>query len=201
MPSQSQTNANRKNSQQSTGPRTPEGRARSSRNSTIHGLTGKSPILPGEDPADLLALADQYRTGLHPDGQVEEDLVERMAIATYRLRRILRIEAGYFDYRVRACPVPELHNRNGVTDPLAWAFQLDCTQRNVLDRLNRYESRIQREYSRCLADLQKLQKMRQKEIVETNSKSKTTPVPPTPSGDSDVPQEPPPAPPTPAPAP
>jgi len=201
MPSESQTNSNRKNAQRSTGPRTETGKSRSARNSTVHGLTGASPILPGEDPADLQALTDQYRAGLHPDGKVEDDLVVRMAVATYRIQRIVRIETGYLDYRVRACPVPELHNRNGVTDPLVWAFQLDCTQHNVIERLNRYESRVQRDYSRCLADLQKLQKMRQKEIVETNSKSKTTPVPPTPSGDSDVPQEPPPAPPTPAPAP
>ncbi|MGC9948689.1 MAG: hypothetical protein ABSF64_20165 [Bryobacteraceae bacterium] len=200
MPSQSQTNANRKNSQQSTGPRTAAGKARSARNSTVHGLTGASPILPGEDPADLQALTDQYRVDLHPAGQVEDDLVARLAVATYRLRRILRIEAGYLDYRVRACPVPEIHNRDGVTDPLAWAFQLDCTQHNVLDHLNRYESRIQRDYSRCLRDLHTLQAARQKISVETKPKSKATPVPPTSSGNSDVPQEPTPAPPTPAPA-
>ena len=66
MATESQTDANRKNSQKSSGPRSSEGKARSSRNSTIHGLTGKSPILPGEDPADLLALVESYRADLHP---------------------------------------------------------------------------------------------------------------------------------------
>src|ERR1017187_4696069 len=98
---------NRKNSKKSSGPRTAEGKARSSRNSTVHGLTGKSPILPGEDPADLLDLAERYHADLKPDGAVEEDLVERMAVATYRLRRIARIEVGYFDLRLRYHPMPE----------------------------------------------------------------------------------------------
>jgi len=190
MSTESQTNANRKNSQQSTGPRTADGKARSSRNSTVHGLTGKSPILPGEDPADLLELAESYRDSLKPNGQVEEDLVERMAIATYRLRRIVRIELGYFDLRLRYQSVPQQFNKDGSADPLAWAYHVDCCERSVLDRLSRYETRIQREYSRCLKDLQTLQAARKKEIVQTNPKSKVTPVHPTPSGDSDTGGEP-----------
>jgi hypothetical protein len=126
MSSKSQTNANRTNAKESTNPRTGyplgQGKARSSRNSTVHGLTGKSPILPGENPADLLDLAGRYRTGLHPDRQVEEDLVERMAIATYRLRRIARIEVGYFDLRLRYQSVPEQINQDGRADPLAFAY-------------------------------------------------------------------------------
>src|ERR1017187_6328241 len=92
MSTEPKTNANRDNSKKSSGPRTAEGKARSSRNSPVHGLTAKSPILPGEDPADLLDLAERYHADLKPDGAVEEDLVERMAIATYCLRRIARIE-------------------------------------------------------------------------------------------------------------
>jgi hypothetical protein len=186
MSPEPQTNSNRKNSAKSTGPRTAEGKARSSRNSTVHGLTGKSPVLPGEDPAGLRSLAVQYRDELHPKGQVEEDLVERMAVAAYRLRRIARIEAGFLDLRLRIQPVPAQYNQDGRADPLAWAFLTD--HKGVLDRLGRYESRIQREYTRCLADLQKLQAARKKEIVETNPKSKVTPVHPTPSGHSEVPQ-------------
>jgi Group II intron, maturase-specific domain len=42
----------------------------------IHGLTGKSPFLPGEDPAALRDLAESYRAGFQPAGQVAEDLIE-----------------------------------------------------------------------------------------------------------------------------
>src|ERR1022692_1099351 len=206
MSSKSQTNANRTNAKESTNPRTGyplgQGKARSSRNSTVHGLTGKFPILPGENPADLLDLAGRYRTGLHPDGQVEEDLVERMAIATYRLRRIARIEVGYFDFHLSYIPMPEKYNQDGYADLLAWAFQVDSHGEGcALEKLHRYESRIQRDYSRCLKDLQTLQAARKKEIVQTNPKRKVTPLHPTPSGDSDTPEQPASDAPSPAPAP
>src|ERR1017187_9610162 len=156
MSSKSQTNANRTNAKESTNPRTGyplgQGKARSSRNSTVHGLTGKPPILPGENPADLLDLAGRYRTGLHPDEQVEEDLVERMAIATYRLRRIASIEVGYFDLRLRYQSVPEQINQDGRADPLAFAYHYDCSEDQVFDRLSRYESRIHGDYSPCLKE-------------------------------------------------
>jgi len=201
MSTESQTEANRKNSQKSSGPRSSEGKARSSRNSTVHGLTGKSPILPGEDPADLLELAENYRADLHPHGQTEEDLVERMAVAQYRLRRIARIEVGYFDLRLRFKTLPEEYNTDGLGDLLAWAYHVDCNEGKVLDHLSRYESRIQRDYSRCLKDLQALQAARKKEIVQTNPKSKVNPPKPTSSGDSDTPEQPAGDAPTPAPAP
>ena len=190
MSTESKTNANRDNSKKSSGPRTAEGKARSSRNSTVHGLTGKSPILPGEDPADLLDLAERYHADLKPDGAVEEDLVERMAVATYRLRRIARIEVGYFDLRLRYHPMPEQLNKDGRTDPLAFAYHFDCSEEQVFDRLSRYESRIQRDYSRCLKDLQTLQNARKKEIIQTNPKRKVTPLHPAPSGDSDTSEQP-----------
>ena len=186
MSTESQVHSNRINAQKSSGPRTPAGKARSSRNSTIHGLTGKSPVLPGEDPDDLRALASQYCDDLHPIGQAEADLVERMASATYRLRRVVRIETGLFDLRLRAEPVREGINLDGRADPLAWAFLTDRS--STLERLGRYESRLQREYDRCLANLQKLQAKRQKETVKTNPKSKVTPIHPTPSAEPEVPE-------------
>ena len=50
------------NAKKSTGPNTPEGKARSSKNALKHGLLARDAVLPGEDPADfdrqLTALED-----------------------------------------------------------------------------------------------------------------------------------------------
>src|ERR1017187_65188 len=83
-------------------------------------------------------------------------------------------------------PDAEQLNKDGPADPLAFAYHFDCSEHQVLDRLSRYESRIQRDYSRCLKDLQALQAARKNEINQTNPKKIVTPVHPAPSGDSDT---------------
>jgi hypothetical protein len=53
MISDKQLEANRKNATLSTGPRTADGRAVSSRNAVTHGLLSAMVLLPSEDPAHL----------------------------------------------------------------------------------------------------------------------------------------------------
>src|ERR1017187_7509532 len=95
-----------------------------------------------------------------------------------------------YSLRLRYNPMPEQLNQDHRADPLAFAYHFDCSEEQVFDCLSRYASRIQRDYSRCLKDLQTLQAARKKEIIQTNPKSKVTPAPPTPSGDSDPPEQP-----------
>src|SRR5687767_2004550 len=51
--------ANRRNARLSTGPRTPEGKARSSGNARSHGLFSKVAVLPDEDPAEYAKLLSE----------------------------------------------------------------------------------------------------------------------------------------------
>jgi hypothetical protein len=96
--------ANRENARRSTGPRTVEGKGRSSRNAVTHGLTSQASILPGEDPAELHELAEEMEQGLRPRGGGQRRLVERIVSLTWRLRRIATAEETmYFvDERDRA---------------------------------------------------------------------------------------------------
>ena len=56
-PTEAQVNANRENAKKSTGPRTAEGKAASSRNRLLHGLRANKHILVDEDdPEDFLIL-------------------------------------------------------------------------------------------------------------------------------------------------
>lgn len=90
--------ANQENSKRSTGPRTPQGKARSSQNARKHGLTGVVPIFDGEGKEDVQAF-EKTRRGLYeywqPVGWQEEKLVESIAAAYWRLNRADRYEAGF----------------------------------------------------------------------------------------------------------
>src|SRR5579884_3766674 len=51
-------------------------------------------LLEGEDPAEWRALRTQIERTLEPEGAIEEILVERIAGAAWRLRRLMRVEAS-----------------------------------------------------------------------------------------------------------
>ena len=85
--------ANRANAEKSTGPKSEEGKIRSSRNSFKHGLYSKQLVLPGEDPAALDQLKADLRAEHQPINETEEILVNDLAEQYWRLRRARRLEA------------------------------------------------------------------------------------------------------------
>lgn len=84
----SKPEAARANGAKSRGPATPEGRAKSSRNSLRHGLSAKSVLLPAESHEPFQLLLDAHIQQFHPASPVEMDLVEAMAVTRWRLRRL-----------------------------------------------------------------------------------------------------------------
>jgi hypothetical protein len=94
---QERTERNRRNASHSTGPRTPEGKRRSSMNAVKHGLYAKSPLVRGEDPAAFEALRKGFLNDLCPFGTVEYEIAEDAADAAWRKRRYRRIEAEIFE--------------------------------------------------------------------------------------------------------
>lgn len=89
--------ANRANSQNSTGPSTPEGKQRSASNSLRHGLTAKTPLLPAEDPQAYQDFCRAYIDDLQPAGALERQLAEKMADMEWRLKRCRHIEQSILD--------------------------------------------------------------------------------------------------------
>ncbi len=96
--SPAQLTANRKNALQSTGPRTPAGKAKVGANALKHGLLAREAvILRGdgkEDPTEFAALLEDLVAAVAPEGPLEEMLVERIAVCYWRLRRACRCEVG-----------------------------------------------------------------------------------------------------------
>src|SRR6516164_4834001 len=99
--SQKRIDANRRNAQKSTGPRTPEGKSRSRFNGLKHGLTAKVPVIPGEDAAVYQERLDAIIESCAPQNQVELELLGRLAAATnWSLDRAARAEAAQISQRV-----------------------------------------------------------------------------------------------------
>ena len=72
MATSAQIAANQANAQLSTGPRSDDGKERSSRNSTRHGMCSKDlVILPGEED-EFAGLLEGLSNELAPEGQIEE---------------------------------------------------------------------------------------------------------------------------------
>ena len=96
MTTQKQIAANRRNSRKSTGPSTRAGKAASKLNAMKHGLLAEHVVVRGEDPAEFASFYESLVDEFLPQGPLEEQLVERVAVCGWRLRRIYRIEAGIF---------------------------------------------------------------------------------------------------------
>ena len=94
MTSEAQQKANRTNAESSTGPRTPEGKARAARNSVKRGLFAARDLVLPEEQAEY----DELRTDLEaetlPATVMERTLAMEILHATWRLRRCALTEAG-----------------------------------------------------------------------------------------------------------
>ena len=68
--------ANRRNAQKSTGPRTEEGKKRSSLNAVTLGLRAETLVLLDEDPQGLADRKEAWRASLLPQDDVERNAVD-----------------------------------------------------------------------------------------------------------------------------
>ena len=147
-----QADANRKNAQRSTGPRSDVGKAAVRLNAMTHGLLAQQAVLPDEDAAAFAEFASRLRANLQPVGELEELHVELMTAAVWRLRRWLRIEVELF----HEDPLDVIIGGEGIGP----AFKRDSFGANAFSKLSRYEAGIERSFYRALHELQRLQTAR-----------------------------------------
>lgn len=77
-----------------TGPRTEQGKQRTSRNAMKHGIFSKVILLNNESRAEYEELLGGMRETLDPKGTLEDVLVERLAITVWRQRREVLAECA-----------------------------------------------------------------------------------------------------------
>ena len=104
MSTQAQIDANRRNAQKSTGPKTEEGKATVARNAIKHGLFCQHLILPGESEEELETLRQGIYKRLRPADELEKLYVERVVMAAWKIRRLLANESAMYENPREWCP-------------------------------------------------------------------------------------------------
>ena len=132
--------ANDANARLSTGPTTPDGKARSAQNARKHGLTAKDLIIGPEDREEFNDLLAGFEADVAPQGTLQQSLFDQLVAAAWNLRRIRRIETEICS---RASTYGDLINDNEI--------------QTKLERLARHNSRIERTFHRSLKELKALQ--------------------------------------------
>jgi hypothetical protein len=147
----------------STGPRTPEGKAISSRNAIRHGLTSVSPLLPSEDPAEYNAFQSNIVTQYDPQDAEDTAVVLAYVDTLWRLRRtpvhesrlisieIFRIQSAAKDDRALA----ELLSKLDPESIEVLAIERLSTNRSLLN-LHRQEQRLNARLKALKPDLERI---------------------------------------------
>ena len=113
MATEAQINANRQNAQQSTGPKTEEGKtATPDKTPSNTASQAQAIVQPEGTEADLLQLRIQSWTqNLRPQTPTEDWLITTAAIASARIDRCIRYETATLDHRLRHLPATRQKQR------------------------------------------------------------------------------------------
>jgi hypothetical protein len=149
MPTAKQTAANRMNSQNSTGPRTPQGQAASRYNAVKHGIFATTQIMFDEKAEDLAELAAEYHEHHSPADPNARFLVDTLVINEWRLRRLRRVEAELWQSASNA-----FLEKNAEV-PACSSGDAFATAAPTFDRLQRIVNSCERAYHRALKELQR----------------------------------------------
>ena len=146
MATDAQIVANRANAVRSTGPKTLEGKENSRRNALRHGLTARHVVAMDERGDDFAAYHAELTAAFSPQDAFEAALVRRLALLSWRLDRLCRIEAVKltvdFDY-----------NRGH-------AKRNDDVWPDEMREFARYESALDRSLKRTVGLLERRQALR-----------------------------------------
>ena len=177
MRTEKQIRASRENAKKSTGPRTPEGKARSSKNALKHGLLSQDAVIPGEDPAEFDRHLTLYEDTYLPHNCIERELVRQIADAAWRMRRLSRIETTIIraaiertrTFQEKVCPDRMREGHEGDLQLLG-SSMYSGTQ--FLSQLARYDGHLNRRFHRAVELMMRIRKEDRK-LREAENKDAT----------------------------
>jgi hypothetical protein len=154
MASQKQLEANRLNASKSTGPRSLQGKARSSMNALKTGIDAESQIIRGEKVANLEALSTDYHQRFHPTTPEQRMLVDTLVDAEWLLRRFRKVEAQLWEKEALSAYKP---NEDVILAQAYWSG---------VDRFARLQRRIDTAHKNYRTALQELERLQTEEVLD-----------------------------------
>ena len=145
-----QIEANRRNSQNSTGPRTETGKAATRLNALKTGIDAETQILRGESPEAFAALSAEYYEFYRPTTPDQRIQLDIAITSEWLLRRFRRVEHEMWDAELVAMAKNDYADKER---PYAQAFKF---REETFLRLQRRINSTQRQLQAALAILRKL---------------------------------------------
>jgi len=165
MSTMAQIAANRANAQLSTGPRTEEGKAASSRNAYRHGLFAAIDALPAAERSRLEDYRSHYADIYEPADAEQSRWVAELALADFRRDRVRMMETGFLAERLA-----QLRKKENLPETLSFEQEARLHARilmedaeggrSVLNRLHKWERAFTRDIDKTTEMLRKVLEIR-----------------------------------------
>ena len=149
MVSEIQLLANRENGKLG-GVKTEAGKQAVRYNAVTHGLLTKAALIHGENGAQLKRLRDNLMAELEPQGELETMQVELIATGIWQLHRAIKVESEkiFLKWMRGEYILVQRYNND-----------------NTWEKINRYETKIERRTYKAIHELERMQRSRRGESV------------------------------------
>ena len=158
-------------------PKTPQGKAISSRNATKHGLNSNQLfVLQNENPEAWNTLLNETIQEFQPETPFENRLVKEIAFAKWRLQRAWHIENSLMNNEMddQAETLATRYEDLPETSRQGFAFRALSDNSRSFANLDRYQTRLDRAYHRAVKGLHELRENRKIKISKRTSSFTTT---------------------------
>jgi hypothetical protein len=162
------------------GPKTPKGKAASSRNALSHGLSATTPVVRQVESAeDWQRHLEAVIASKEPEGYLETELTVRVAAILWRLRRVARYEADQISLALDSLPESYAaiarYGAKVTGKPIEEYMTLEQVEMQTgirmvpdgetLKNVTRYETHLHRQLIQTLHELEAMQSRRRGELA------------------------------------
>jgi hypothetical protein len=136
--------SSRTNGAKSKGPQSEAGKRRSSLNGIRHGLLSKNVLCDLEDRENFDIVVREHAECFQPENGVQEGLIEEMAVAHWKTRRVWALENNMMNHALADTSPEDSH-----LDRITQAFT-KLAEKPGYHLLDIYEGRLHRRYHRAV---------------------------------------------------